>query len=178
MFTSDQVRDIIAKYHDFHEMVDFFKKYDQLFETDFKSSVSWSQSQNRESILEQPDSCFVSHSRWTNASTHDNFQRKNWANYPWFKHPSCFYWQNKKRLGWVMTWWRFGLKKFGLNILKLIVIGLDMKIHCYHLMISLHIRLMESKLNYWKVILVVPRNANQWMLTLTNHSKPYWKGVG
>ena len=40
MFTSDQVRDIIAKYHDFHEMVDFFKKYDQLFETDFKSSVS------------------------------------------------------------------------------------------------------------------------------------------
>ena len=126
----------------------------------------------------QPDSCFVSHSRWTNASTHDNFQRKNWANYPWFKHPSCFYWQNKKRLGWVMTWWRFGLKKFGLNILKLIVIGLDMKIHCYHLMISLHIRLMESKLNYWKVILVVPRNANQWMLNLTNHSKPYWKGAG
>ena len=40
--------------------------------------------------------------------------------------------------------------------------------------------LMESKLIYWKVTLlsgqyqlVVPRNANQWMLALTNHLKPY-----
>ena len=39
------------------------------------------------------DCCFVSH-RWTNASTHDYFQRKNWANYLCFKHPSWFYCQN------------------------------------------------------------------------------------
>ena len=32
LYTSDQVRDIIAKYYDFHEMVDLSKKYDQLFE--------------------------------------------------------------------------------------------------------------------------------------------------
>ena len=30
LYSSDQVRDMIAKYHDFHEMVDFSKKYDQL----------------------------------------------------------------------------------------------------------------------------------------------------
>ena len=32
LYTSDQVRNMIRKYHDFHEMVDLSKKYDQLFE--------------------------------------------------------------------------------------------------------------------------------------------------
>ena len=40
LYTSDQVRDMIAKYHDFREMVDFSKKYDKLFEIHCKSSVS------------------------------------------------------------------------------------------------------------------------------------------
>ena len=40
VYTSDQARDLIAKYHDFHETVDFSKKYDQLFRIYCKSSVS------------------------------------------------------------------------------------------------------------------------------------------
>ena len=40
LFTSDQVRDIIEKYHDFHKMVDFSKKYEQLMEIHYKSSGS------------------------------------------------------------------------------------------------------------------------------------------
>ena len=37
LYISDQVRNVIAKYLDFHEMVDFSKKYDQLFEIRCKS---------------------------------------------------------------------------------------------------------------------------------------------
>ena len=40
LFTSDQVRDMIEKYHDFHKMVDFSKKYEQLTEIHYKSSGS------------------------------------------------------------------------------------------------------------------------------------------
>ena len=40
LFTSDQVRDMIEKYHDFHKMVDFSKKYEQLIEIHYKSSGS------------------------------------------------------------------------------------------------------------------------------------------
>ena len=39
LYTSDQVRDMIAKHHDFQEMVNFSKKYDQLFEIYSKPSV-------------------------------------------------------------------------------------------------------------------------------------------
>ena len=39
LYTSDQVRDMIAKYDNFYEMVDFSKKYDQLFEIHCKWSV-------------------------------------------------------------------------------------------------------------------------------------------
>ena len=37
LYISDQVRNMIAKYLDFHEMVDFSNKYDQLFEINCKS---------------------------------------------------------------------------------------------------------------------------------------------
>ena len=40
LYTSDQVRYITAKYDNFHEMTDFSKKYDQLFEIHCKSSMS------------------------------------------------------------------------------------------------------------------------------------------
>ena len=40
LYTSDQARDMTAKYHGFHEMLDFSKKYDQLFENHCKSSMS------------------------------------------------------------------------------------------------------------------------------------------
>ena len=40
LFTSDQVRDMIEKYHNFHKMVDFSKKYEQLIEIHYKSSGS------------------------------------------------------------------------------------------------------------------------------------------
>ena len=40
LYTSDQVRNMIAKYHDIHEMVDFSEKYGQLFKIHCKSSVS------------------------------------------------------------------------------------------------------------------------------------------
>ena len=40
LFTSDQVRDMIEKYHTFHKMVDFSKKYEQLIEIHYKSSGS------------------------------------------------------------------------------------------------------------------------------------------
>ena len=39
LYTSDQVRDMIAKHHDFQEMVNFSKNYDQLFEIYSKPSV-------------------------------------------------------------------------------------------------------------------------------------------
>lgn len=40
VYTSDQVRDIITKHHNFLEMIDFSKKYDQLFEIHCQSSMS------------------------------------------------------------------------------------------------------------------------------------------
>ena len=40
LYASDQARDMIAKYHGFHEMLDLSNKYDQLFENHCKSSMS------------------------------------------------------------------------------------------------------------------------------------------
>ena len=40
LYTSDQVRGMTAKYHNFHVMVEFSKKYDQLFEIYCKPTVS------------------------------------------------------------------------------------------------------------------------------------------
>ena len=50
LYIYDQVRDMITKYYDFHEMVDFSRKYDKLYEIHCKSPVSaiaWLATQTR-----------------------------------------------------------------------------------------------------------------------------------
>ena len=55
---------------------------------------------------------------------------------------------------------------------------------CFYCQNTWGIWLMDLKCKYWKVALisfknqlVVPRNANQWMLASINHSIPYWEDV-
>ena len=43
-------------------------------------------------------SCFISYRRWTNGWTNYHFQKKNWTNNLWFKHPLWFYCQNTKEV--------------------------------------------------------------------------------
>ena len=68
---------------------------------------------------ETSDGWIVSHVWWRNASTHEYFRGKTDQTIRKLNIPPAFIVKHKRRLGCITIWWKFGLKRFGSNTLRL-----------------------------------------------------------